>query len=601
MTETSTARDPGLASASLARNNAVASDGELLSAFAARRDEDAFAALVRRHGPMVFGICRHQLGGIQDAEDAFQAVFLVLARKAEALRRPEGLAGWLHGVACRVARNARRAAGRRLAREAQVVPGTPPTPAWEAAWREVQSILDEEIERLPEKYQTVFILCCLEGEGRADAAVRLGIKEGTVASRLAEARRRLQQRLAARGIALSTVLGAAAVWSPPATATLPIALAATTTRTALAFAGGQAGAATPVTALANATLRKLWLVRIRYLGIMVLLAGVLGGTAAAAYFAHLAGYAVPLPPNAGPAVAPGAAVPIASDAGAGHPSRRLTRPAAQEKPLEEWIEALKSPDKEVRLRAAEAIGRFGPAGKAAVPALKNTLADRETEVQQAVAVALWKVDRSAFAGVFKDKKDPTKGRWAATLALLRLGADAKDLAPLVLQMAADAQDDDRAHALWALPALEVDVGEAVPVLVRALEDHSAQYARMLAAQALGQYGPRAKQALPALKAALSDADPQVRVDAAGALWKVGKDATKVLPVLVDALKASNNGGPAAARQRAVRYLGVMGPAAADAFPALLAHWRATAGSQRAELGTALRAIDAKGAAAAGID
>jgi RNA polymerase sigma factor (sigma-70 family) len=183
-------------------------DGELLAAFLSRRDEAAFAALVRRHGPMVLGVCRRLLRRAEDAEDCFQAAFLLLARRAASIRRRECLGGWLHGVAYRMAANSRRSAARRRAHEARATAAPPANPAWEAAWREVQAVLDEEIQRLPAGWREAFVLCCLEGRGCAEAARQLGVKEGTVGSRTARARDRLRARLARRGVSLSLVLTA---------------------------------------------------------------------------------------------------------------------------------------------------------------------------------------------------------------------------------------------------------------------------------------------------------------------------------------------------------------------------------------------------------
>jgi RNA polymerase sigma factor (sigma-70 family) len=204
------------------------SDEQLLHAFTSRRDESAFAALVRRHGPMVLGVCRRVLGHQQDAEDAFQATFLVLARGATALRRKSALASFLYGTAHRIALTAKRAAARRRKYEGQAPTRTPDDPAGELSWREVQALLDEEIARLPDAYRSVFVLCCLEDLSRTEAARRLGLKEGTVSSRLAEARKRLQQRLARRGLELTALLAATALATPPASALPPAVLTATT-------------------------------------------------------------------------------------------------------------------------------------------------------------------------------------------------------------------------------------------------------------------------------------------------------------------------------------------------------------------------------------
>jgi RNA polymerase sigma factor (sigma-70 family) len=160
------------------------SDRQLLEAFSAGKDQAAFEALVRRHGPLVLGVCRHLLRHEQDAEDAFQNTFLALASNAPSIRKQDSLAGWLHSVAYRVSIRAKRDAVRRRRRErrsgaATLAASLAPAlrkPFWEAAWREVQAVLDEEVRRLPEKYRTAFVLCCLEGQGRSETARQLGLK-----------------------------------------------------------------------------------------------------------------------------------------------------------------------------------------------------------------------------------------------------------------------------------------------------------------------------------------------------------------------------------------------------------------------------------------
>jgi RNA polymerase sigma factor (sigma-70 family) len=216
------------------------SDEQLLLDFTARRDECAFAVLVRRHGPMVLHVCRRVLGHEQDAEDAFQATFLVLAQSASMLRKKSALVGFLHGTAYRVALSAKRAAARRRKHERQTPSRPSVNPAEEMLWREARALLDEEIARLPEKYRSVFVLCCLENMNQAEASRRLGLKERTVSSRLAVARKRLAQRLARRGVELTALLAASGLAAPAASAVPPL-LMASTIKAALASSEGLAG------------------------------------------------------------------------------------------------------------------------------------------------------------------------------------------------------------------------------------------------------------------------------------------------------------------------------------------------------------------------
>jgi RNA polymerase sigma factor (sigma-70 family) len=181
-------------------------DADLLARFATDREEAAFAALVARHGPMVLATCRRVLGH-HDAEDACQAAFLVLARRAAGLRINGSVAAWLHGVARRAATAARRTAERRRAHEARAVPGRPDGgPDDDTA--ELRAVLDDEIASLPAKYRAVLVLADLEGRDRRDVAAELGLPVGTVASRHARARARLAARLRQRGWEPAAVLAA---------------------------------------------------------------------------------------------------------------------------------------------------------------------------------------------------------------------------------------------------------------------------------------------------------------------------------------------------------------------------------------------------------
>jgi RNA polymerase sigma factor (sigma-70 family) len=243
-------------------------DGQLLDRFTARRDEVselAFAELVGRHGPMVLGVCRRALRDPHDVDDAFQATFLVLVRKAGSIARRGPLAPWLYGVASRTARGARaRAAGRR-AREGRVIDIERAGPRHEAVEPDLAAALDEELSRLPEKYRAPLVLCELEGKSRKEAAALIGVPEGTISSRLARGRSLLRERLVRRGLAPAS--GAlAAVLSREASAAVPAALAGTTVRAASCFAAGPA-AAGPVSAsalaLAEGVLKTMLLTKLK--------------------------------------------------------------------------------------------------------------------------------------------------------------------------------------------------------------------------------------------------------------------------------------------------------------------------------------------------
>jgi RNA polymerase sigma factor (sigma-70 family) len=177
------------------------SEGQLLGRFIERGDEAAFAALVRRHGPQVWGVCRRHLNQ-HDAEDAFQATFLVLFRKAASIRQREMLASWLYGVAQRTARRVTRTAARRKAREKQFAGMPEPAMVEQGPWNDLQPALVQELSRLPEKQRVVVSLCGMQGISRKEAARQLGLTEGTVASRLARGRAMLAKQLARQGLVM---------------------------------------------------------------------------------------------------------------------------------------------------------------------------------------------------------------------------------------------------------------------------------------------------------------------------------------------------------------------------------------------------------------
>src|SRR5262249_43115396 len=209
--------------------------------FVTRRDEAAFTALVRRHGPMVLGVCQRVLSHRQDAEDACQATFLVLARKATSPRWHDSVASWLYEVAYHLALKARAAAARRSAHEGRARPRPGADPLADVTLRELQSVLDEELARLPAQYRAPLILCCLEGAARDEAAQQLGWTLQTVKNRLERGRELLRARVARRGLALGGVLAGVTLPRGAARA-LPAALVSSTGKAAALLAAGRPAA-----------------------------------------------------------------------------------------------------------------------------------------------------------------------------------------------------------------------------------------------------------------------------------------------------------------------------------------------------------------------
>jgi RNA polymerase sigma factor (sigma-70 family) len=207
-------------------------DGQLLERFARQRDESAFAALLRRHGPMVLGVCRGILRNAHDVEDAFQATFLILAQKAASIRQCASVGGWLHEVAAHVALKASAGAARRQLLKRREPDRTETDPLDDLTVRELRQVLHEELRRLPEKYRTPLVLCYLEGKTQEEAARQLGWPKRRVKDRLQQGRERLRRRLSQRGLA-PAALGTALFAVDSVAATVPATLAGATLRSAL--------------------------------------------------------------------------------------------------------------------------------------------------------------------------------------------------------------------------------------------------------------------------------------------------------------------------------------------------------------------------------
>jgi RNA polymerase sigma factor (sigma-70 family) len=333
-------------------------DDELLGRFlAGHRDEAAeaaFAALVERHGPMVLGVCRRVLGDRHEAEDAFQATFLVLARKAGAIARREQLANWLHGVASRTALDARARADRRRAREqrafAMSAAGAVADDA--AEHDELRVVLDEELARLPASYRGAVVLCELDGLSRHAAARRLGIPEGTLSSRLARAKDLLRHRLTRRGLAPSALALDAALSREARALILPPSLAGSTIQAATRVAAGaslaEAVSASVVT-LTQGVLHTMLLAKVK---------GIALGLATAAVVTAGVGVLAQSPDRPGGAPAP-------SD----------ERLGAVEKKLDRILEALRSRHEATEPHYAPDLAKAAPDLAKAAPDLAKAAPD----------------------------------------------------------------------------------------------------------------------------------------------------------------------------------------------------------------------------------
>jgi len=275
-----------LRSAVLPRDEVELTDGQLLERFVNRLDEAAFTVLVRRHGPMVWGVCRRLLGH-HDAEDSFQATFLVLARKAASIIPKEMVPNWLYGVAYQTALKARATAAKRRTRERQIMEMPEIKAMPQEKRNDLQSFLDVELHRLPDKYRVAIVLCDLEGKSRKESARELRIPEGTLSSRLSTARRMLAKRLARYDLPISGGTLVAALSQSTASARVPPSIMFSTIKAATLVAAGCATSgviSAKVTALTEGVLKSMVVTKFRTLLVMLgVLASISFGLGLSAY------------------------------------------------------------------------------------------------------------------------------------------------------------------------------------------------------------------------------------------------------------------------------------------------------------------------------
>jgi RNA polymerase sigma factor (sigma-70 family) len=270
----------------LASDQAAQTDGQLLERYITRQDEEAFTSLVERHGRMVLNVCRRVLPEPHDAEDAFQATFLVLVRRAAALDHRGSIAHWLHTVAYHISIRAQAHAARRRVQERQVrdMAGELGEETGDTSWPEIRPLLDQELARLPDKYRAPLVLCYLEGMTNEQAARELGWPPGSMAKRLARGRELLRNRLMRQGVVMSTALFGAGLTEHALAATLPSGLVTTTVRAAFLFAAGEAAAgaiSAPALSLAEGALRSLGMLRVKVAATLLLVAAGAAGLGAA--------------------------------------------------------------------------------------------------------------------------------------------------------------------------------------------------------------------------------------------------------------------------------------------------------------------------------
>jgi RNA polymerase sigma factor (sigma-70 family) len=621
-----------------ALSDAQSSDAQLLDAFLASRDGEAFAALVRRYGPMVLGVCRRVLRRECDAEDAFQAAFLVLVRRAAQVRRRASLGAWLYGVAYRTALHARARDVRRRRLEGRVRPMERNDSPEEAAMLpELRQLLDEELSRLPERYRELVVLCDLLGKTKREAAELLRCPEGTAASRLARGRELLRKRLARRGAAPPLAALAAALAHDKAQASAQL-VGDTVKAAALVAAGDTAALAPGAGALMEGVLRSMLLTKLKVAAALVLVLLVVGVTTGTVAHRTWAGGrdASPPAPGARPAPAKDEEAPVAKNEEAAAVRRERLRYGGKD--FTHWSDVLRTELKpEARLEALKALRAFGTNGYAQEVAsvivagggccdVNDPDPDEVHVVNEARAV-LAKIGAGAIPAFAREwPAAKPNARLFMVQAVLRIPAGPrKEAVPLLLRAVKDKDEFVREAALGALRDVSPANKEVIDTFIAALKDERAPV-RTGAARALDARSEAAKAAVPALsRAALEDESADVRREAVSALLAIRPEPAVLIPVMAAVLEKETGREPhhaargyfgtlvgakhkdavpallsalekarsLAARQEIVFALGQIGPAAKEAAPRLreLRDAKETPGELRPVINSALKRIE----------
>lgn len=569
-------------------------DRQLLRRFVRHRDEAAFLALVQRHGPMVLGVCHRVLRQAQDAEDAFQATFLVLVRKARTIADADRLGDWLYGVAVRTASKlkVREARRRKHERRAASLAGGEPQADGSAA--DLCPVLDQEIQQLPKKYRTAFLLCYLEGKTNREAAAVLGCPAGTVSSRLAWARQRLRNRLARRGYAPVGLLGvglAEGEMTPATAAAVPAELETRTVQLALEFAAGKvaAGGSMRAVLLTREVLRAMFWTSWKGAAVAGLMAVGLIGVGAGVYASGvLAGVEPAGPPAAAQDKEPAkpealkqevlrlqaelqklqeeiAQLRTKLDAQPKTPEPVLFRG----KPASFWVQALKDRDPAYRTDAVKALGGIAEVDRSMIPILIASLKDPGAGVASQAAESLGHLGTAALPALQEVMKTGTdEARRGAVLALGRVGSAA---VPALARALHDTDNQTVSTAIEFLFEIGQKDRKAIEVLQTAAKDNDVQLRRQvirsmsILLQNSGRASVNFQLGSPILVEGLNDPDTEVRTTAltrvsqlfagsrtpspglVSALLKLLKDPTAEKPLRKDAYELLRRIDPAAAK------------------------------------------------------
>jgi RNA polymerase sigma factor (sigma-70 family) len=496
----------------LGRDGAGLTDGKLLECFITQRDEAAFAALVRRHGPLVWGVCERVLRSHHDAEDAFQATFLVLARKAANVTSGRPLANWLHGVAYRTALQARSANARRQVRERQLPEMPEPKTMERELWEGARPILDEELSQLPDKYRAVILLCDLEGKTRKQAARELGIPEGTVASRLATAREKMVQRLTRRGVGVSGAALAATLTAKAAAAVPPAVVSATIKAATLVAVGQAAGVvSTKVAALMHGVVQAMFIKKLMRITLVLVVLGTAGLGAGLLQHQMAAGEQNAQTPGAGTQEKPKALAPLAQNP-------KVQKPGTQD---------------DTKAKIDLLIVEIAKLRQELGSALKEMRSWKDGQGQNAVPKGQGPLYQGKSLGFWLEQfKDADESfRSGAVDALGVLSKKNKELIPVLV----DALQDSDSVGGKASSYLGLLGPEVLPALLKVLRDKKSAIAVAHAASAVSIMGPKAKAAVPLLSQSLKMDDWNVRYYAITALGEIGPESKPAIPAMIDVL------------------------------------------------------------------